>query len=117
MILRSGNLGDTWELVRKFDKTPLRGVFGNPDDSRNVILAVGGYQKTEVVTAIETVDGGATWKTLVALPRDGCDANSVIRAVEQVRSQTGRTLFVGGCHGLQKSSDEGKSWVTVGGIK
>jgi photosystem II stability/assembly factor-like uncharacterized protein len=117
MVLRSGNSGDTWELVRKFEEHQLYRVFVNPDDSFNVIAVADGAKKSMEIEAIETSDGGSTWRNVVSIPRGDCGAEDVIRSVTQIRSQAGRTLLVGGCNGLWKSQDEGKSWVTLGGIR
>jgi len=69
------------------------------------------------VKAMETKDGGDNWTDLLTISRGTCDNRAVIESVIQPRSQTGRTILVGGCHGLRKSEDDGKSWQVLGGIK
>jgi photosystem II stability/assembly factor-like uncharacterized protein len=124
-VMRSNNLGDSWEVAGSY-KGQLKRLFINPDDSSNMFVVVqtfvkAGYStRSDAIRVLETKDSGNTWQEVYAYrlsKEDEYHENEIVNVVSQVKADVGRSLFVGGVIGLWRSDDEGKSWYRLGGIR
>lgn len=129
-IVRSTDLGDTWDTVTKLDIHGLMGgPFINPDDAMNVfIVAVtapkgtsgfGGMSyRPDIVKVLETKDGGASWNEIY---RHTASVQSpgrlLVRGVAQIKRAGGRSILMATKEGLMRSEDEGRTWTTLGGLR
>jgi photosystem II stability/assembly factor-like uncharacterized protein len=125
-IIKSTDLGDRWEVVKSFDGQELTRIFVNPDDSKNMFVAVRRFvkdqysSKGDTVNLLETKDGGAIWSELYSYKLTASDEHQereIIRCVTQFSSNSGRSILLGGRLGLLRTNDEGKSWVRLGGAR
>jgi len=132
-IVKSNNLGDSWEQVTAFREALLQssgfggqgfGVYRNPHDSANFFIATFVNAKppqTSRVRVLETRDRGETWREIYSSPHAQVgfpgEVREVVKTVVRVQNGSESSLWVGGLRGLWKSDDEGKTWKPVGGVQ
>jgi hypothetical protein len=127
-LARSRNLGDSWDIIYRPDKQEevlwikssdtLRGHLFSCKSRR--LSSAKGTNSTLLVVLSESGDGGKSWLDLYSTPYDRKvhgSPGAVFRDAATVRTPSGRVIYVGGQVGLMKSSDEGKTWRQIGGIR
>ena len=130
-IIRSRDLGDSWEQVSSLESRASYGngswpkVFRNSNDSSNFFVVTFAAprgrtdrNRADAVKVFETKDDGRTWHEIYShTVTKGGRPGEVVRAIAQLPSTTGRTLVLGGADGVWKSDGEGKTWKRLGGIQ
>jgi len=123
-IIRSSNLGDSWETVFHLNGQRLFWVHSDRERAGHLFMEEGARDQSaraNVMRLLESTDSGASWRPLYTFNRkiDGTnqDIASTIRDAAEVRSGIGRVLYVGGSIGLWQSADEGRTWQQLGGVR
>ena len=125
-VMKTSNLGETWETVSGNSGQIFR-VFTNPDDSTNSFVVIQTYVgtgfsiKANAIKVLETKDSGETWQQTYSYTLTKEDeyynAGKIVNSVSQMKVDNGRSIFVGGLIGLWRSDNEGRSWYRLGGIR
>ncbi|HEX4963451.1 MAG TPA: hypothetical protein VF173_21665 [Thermoanaerobaculia bacterium] len=122
-ILKSGNLGESWDIASSFPGERLTGIFVDPNDSTHMFaiserFGKRGNARENSVEVKETKDWGGTWKTIFVHRLASDDENREGDSVAAVYGLSGvRSIFVGGRIGLWKSENGGESWRQIGGAQ
>lgn len=126
--MRSRDLGDSWDVIYRADKQEeilwIKSDYNLPGhlflSKATKPPAAKGSSSTLVVVLSESSDGGRSWRDLYSTPYDRkahASPGAVLRAAATAKRDNGRVIYVGGQVGLLKSSDEGKTWQQIGGIR
>jgi hypothetical protein len=123
-IIRSRNLGDSWETVFHLNGQRLFWVHSDRERSGHLFMEEGARDQSaraNVMKLLESTDEGASWRPLYTFNRkiDGTnqDIASTIRDAAEVKNASGRVIYVGGSIGLWQSADEGRTWQQLGGVR
>jgi photosystem II stability/assembly factor-like uncharacterized protein len=122
-IIQSKNLGSSWEEMKAFQsRLQSLKLFVNTNNSSNFFLVTSTMEEMSErsVKVLETKNGGEDWNEIYshAVEKDDWQREpEIVNAVAQIPTSSGRTLLIGGRHGLWKSDDEGKTWKRLGGIQ
>lgn len=124
-ILKSTNLGDSWEVVKYFSGMECTYIYVNPEDSKEICVALKHFTKDETsrvdsITVLETQDSGYSWNSRYSYKLTAGDENydrQIVRSVCQISSGNKRTILIGVQVGLLRSDDQGKTWVRLGGVR
>lgn len=124
-ILKSTNLGESWEVVKSFSGMECTHIYVNPEDSKDISVVLKHFTKDETsrvdfITVLETQDSGDSWNFCYSYRLTTGDENydrQIVRSVCQFSSGNKRTMLLGGRIGLLRSDDQGKTWVRLGGVR
>lgn len=103
-ILRSGDNGNSWQAVKRFDDS-IKKIVMSPRDSRIMFVA------TEKSGLFRTVDGGTTWENLsqaLAEFKIGSQFRDLVVSLEDPS-----VTYLATDYGLFKSVDSGDHWTRI----
>lgn len=103
-ILRSGDSGNSWQTVKRFDDA-IRKIIMSPRDSRIMFVA------TEKSGLFRTIDGGATWENLsqsLAEFQIGSQFRDLVVSLEDPS-----VTYLATDYGLFKSINSGDTWTRL----
>lgn len=125
LLARSKDRGDSWDITyRAKDEEQVLWVRTSNTSPGQLFLAkqvqspIGkDGRRTSSVTLSESTDAGSSWRVLYSVPYDRLFRSEMVSDATVVNTSTGRVIYIAGAVGLLRSSDEGKSWQQVGGIR
>ncbi|HNW55909.1 MAG TPA: hypothetical protein PKN62_02425 [bacterium] len=103
-VLRSGDNGNSWQTVNRFDD-PIRKIVMNPRDSRIMFAA------TQQKGLFRTIDGGATWENINKSLDEFKIGNQFSDLV--ISSEDQPVTYLATNYGLFRSVNSGDAWTQV----
>lgn len=103
-VLRSGDNGDSWQTVNRFDD-PIRKIVMSPRDSRIMFAA------TQKSGLFRTIDGGANWENINKSLDEFKIGNQFSDLV--ISSEDQPVTYLATNYGLFKSINSGETWTQI----